>query len=176
MSDTSSQTEQVESGVHIGFAQRIEDSAYNIRNTSPYQPPKGGSGSHCTEVVQQRFHGNQYTGSHPHITNCLKIAVFFKFFETYYETGNGGQPDERENPPTPSACMSQGEQCERRISSCNMQIDSSVVELTEQFFLFPRTAAMIARGTDVGRKHPRQIDNDARYRPLRFTISESLFQ
>lgn len=102
--------------------------------------------------------------------------MLFQLFKTENETYNSRQPHERENPPSPSACMPQCEQCERRISTCNMQIDSTVVELAEQLLHSPRTTAVIPCGTDIRRKHPCQIDNDARHCPLRFGIQGSLLQ
>ena len=46
MSDASSQTEQMEGGMHVRFAQRIKHRPDDIRSSPAYQPPEGRGGSH----------------------------------------------------------------------------------------------------------------------------------
>ncbi len=44
MSDASSQAEQVENGMHVGFSQRIEYCACDVGDSSSHQPPESGRG------------------------------------------------------------------------------------------------------------------------------------
>lgn len=102
--------------------------------------------------------------------------MLFQLFKAEDEADSGRQPYEREYSPTPTACMAQGEQRKRRVRPCNMQIDSSMVELAKQFLQLPWATAVIPRRTDVRRQHTHQIDNDTRYCPLRLGVSRSLRQ
>ena len=79
--------------------------------------------------------------------------MFFQFFEAKNETGDSRQPDESKNSPSPSAGMPQNKQGKRSVGSGNVQIDSSMIEFTEQLFQLSRTTAVIPRRTDI----PNQI-------------------
>ena len=111
---------------------------------------------------------HQNAGSHGYVANRFQITVFFQFLETQYEADDSRQPDKRENAPAPTSGMPHDKQCERRIRSRNVQVDRPVIEFAKQLFQSARVIAVIPCGTDIRRKHAKQINGYTSHRPVRF--------
>ena len=131
MAHASCKNEEMEDSMHVAsFAQSIEQCARDIANALGDDPYHRGR-THC---VYQRFEGHEHTHAHADVDQCLKVAMGFELVETCDGADDGTQPYKAEQCPSPIALVTQGDEGDGRVGTCDMPVDGGMVPLAQPFF------------------------------------------
>ena len=124
MTNGTCQHEEMEHRVHIlRLVQTIEHGTCDI--TYPFRDnPTDGC---CRHGIQQRFEGHEHTQTHTDETERLHIRMFLQTDETHNGSGYCTGPDKDKETPAPVALLAQRDQCQWRVASRDMPINSRMI-------------------------------------------------
>ena len=126
VAEAAGQDEEVEGAVGVGAvgAYCVEDGAGDVHHAFCDEPHDGGR----TDASHQRLEGHEHRETHQHVAGGFHVAVLFQIGEAHHRAGNGAEPHETKQAPSPEACVAHGNQGDGAVAAGDVPVDGGMVE------------------------------------------------
>ena len=104
--------------------------------------------------------GHEHTQTHTDETECLYVRVFLQTDKTHDGSGYRTGPDKDKETPAPVALLAQRYQCQWRVASRDMPINSRMIPLAQTFLpLRMMLHRVVERGGRIRAQHAEEIED-----------------